>query len=810
MTISPRQLYPAILLISAIGIAFQVGLMRVFSVAQWHHFAYMIISIAMLGVGASGTVIALLRNQLRGREAAAIRLCALAITLSLALCYRLSQAVPFETHRLIHEPAQLAYLGLLYVILAVPFFLCAACVTLAFFLAPRHIPRVYFFDMVGSGLGAFAVVALMYMVSPAAIPYCLTGFGAAAYLLLSCPWENRWTAAWRLVPLVAVLAIVFIPGIQPVNVSEYKDLSYALQYPDAEVVHETYSPLSVVTAVSSSMIRETPGQIANYPMSELGELPEQIGLFFDAGAVSPVHRFDGDLDRFAFLDYVTGALPYRLVDEPEALVLGAGGGTDILQALTLGARHVTAVEVDPGVFSLLEGPLRDFSGDLLARPDVEAVLAEGRGFAEANPDARYDLIQVPLFGSFGAGAGGVLALNESYVYTVEALAVYLDRLTDDGVLALTTWLKTPPRDAIKLFATTVEALEQSGVENPGEHMAFIRSWNNATIVASKQPLDDDQINAIREFSDERFLDLAYYPGITADEANRYTMLDEPHYYNAAQEILSPNREAFYEDYLFFIEPATDDRPYFFRFLKPTNLPHILREMGREWAPFMEWGYVVLLGAVAQGFIVSLALIVLPLAVFARKGAGRGARSWTLLYFTCLGLGYMFLEIGFIQTFMRFLAYPIYSVTVVLTSFMIFSGLGSLTAGRFMARKPVVVAVAALAILLLSVLYLAGLPPLFEFGAGWSDAVKITVSILLLAPLAFFMGMPFPAGLQLLSDRADGLVPWAWGINGFSSVIGASLATLTAVHFGFTTVVFIAVLIYMLSVWGILRLDGRLA
>lgn len=806
--VRPARLYAAILLISASGIAYQVVLMRIFSITQWHHFAYMIISIAMLGFGASGAALSLARTRIQGHEAAALRAALLAACAAMALCHAAAQRVPFETFQLVSQPDQLTHLLTLYLVLAIPFFLIACCITLGFFLAPESIGRLYFFNMFGSGLGALLVVGLLYRFPPAQLPYMLAGLAGLAYAIAA--WEGRpATRLLRAGLLALVLVIVFLPGTAPLRISEYKGLSYTLQFPDAEIVAKRYSPLAQTTAVSSKMIRETPGQISNYPMSDLGALPEQIGIYFDAGAVSAVHRFDGDLAPFAFLDYVTSALPYRLLDQPSVAVLGAGGGTDVLMALHNGARHVTAVEVDSRVVELMNGPLAEFSGELYRRPEVRHVVAEGRGFLQSNP-GRYDLIVAPLFGSFSAAAAGVLALNESYLYTVEALALFLDRLNPGGMLALNCWLKTPPRDAIKLFATAAEALERTGAADPAAHLVLMRSWNNATILVARDPIGPEQRDAIRRFSDERFLDLSYYPGIEADRLNRFTLLEEELYHEAAQAILSPAREAFYRDYLFDVRPATDDRPYFFRFLKWSSLPRLYQELGVEWAPFVEWGYVVLIATLVQGGLAGAVLILLPLALLARRPEVRGAKAWTLLYFCCLGAAFMFIEIGFMQIFMRFLAYPIYAVTVVLAAFLVFSGFGSLAAGRLSAHPPQRVAAAAVAgIALASAAYLIFLPAVFAAGAGWSDPLKIAVSILLLAPLAFFMGMPFPTAMQLLSSRAPALLPWAWGVNGCASVIGATGATFTAIHLGFKLLLAIAVGVYIVSVLALIRLSGRL-
>ena len=803
---SPRALNGAIALLSAAALAYQIALMRVFSIAQWHHCAYMIISIAMLGFGASGTVLSLARPRLAGREQGLLRFGALASALGFAGGYALSQHVPFETMELLNQPGQFWWLLALYAFLAVPFFLVASCITLAFLLQPDAIGRVYFFNMAGSGMGALGTMALLYAVSPARIPALVAVVALVAWLLLG-PWRagRMWPLAFSLAGLVAMAA-----WHTPVRVSQYKGLSYALQLPDARIVEVADSPLSEITAVSSAFLRETPGQLSNYPMSQLGELPPQIGLYFDAGPVSPVQKFDGALEPFAFLDYVTGALPYRLVEHPRALVIGPGGGSEVLNALVHRAAHVTAVETDPGVVGLLRGPLGAFSGGWMERPDVSAVLAEGRGYLEATA-GRYDVIVLPAAGSATSAAAGVLALNESYLYTTEALALFIDRLTPNGVLAMNCWLQLPPRQGVKLFATAVEACERAGIADPARHIAFVRSWNTGTIVVARAPLDESRVAAVRRFCTERFFDPCYYPGMGGAEANTYTQLERPYYYSAARALLFGDREGFYRDYEYYVRPATDDRPYFFRFLRWRDLRR-LWEGGVQGVPFVEWGYLSLMATLVQSMLAGAVLILLPLAYLscrrAPASAGKGA---VLFYFACLGFGYMFLEIAFIQVFMRFLAYPIYAVSVVLTAFLAFSGCGSLWAGALeTARRTRAVWAAVGLVTVLSIAYLLCLPPIFRAAAGWPDLVKIPGSVLLLAPLAFSMGVPFPAGLQWLSDRASGLLPWAWAVNGCASVIGATLATFFAVHLGFRAAVLAAVALYAAAAWGMAVMHSRLS
>ncbi|HXV28046.1 MAG TPA: SAM-dependent methyltransferase, partial [bacterium] len=419
----------------------------------------------------------------------------------------------------------------------------------------------------------------------------------------------------------------------------------------------------------------------------------------------------------------------------------------------------------------------------------------------------FDLIDIPPLDSFSAASAGVYALNESYLYTTEALGIYLNHLMPQGILSITRWIKTPPRDELKLFATMTVAAERKGIREPQNHIAVIRSWNTVTLLLSRSPWSETQIQSLRVFLSERGFDAVYFPGMRPEERNRFVILDDPVYDPMIPGLLGSDRKRFYRDYLFDIRPATDDRPYFFHFFKWQSLPRLLKGMGTEWVPFVEWGYLTLLATFFQALPASLLIVLAPL--FFRK-PDEPMSSLPVFpvffYFSGIGFGYMFLEIAFIQKFMLFLAYPIYAVAVVLTSFLIFSGAGSYFADCYKGRKRVLVIRAVCFLAVLSAVYLAVLPKVFEFWIGWPRELKTVASIFLLAPLAFWMGVPFPCGMQTLSDRSQACVPWAWAINGCASVLGAILAALVAVHAGFGTVVFLAAGMYALALAGFLFLD----
>jgi hypothetical protein len=406
---------------------------------------------------------------------------------------------------------------------------------------------------------------------------------------------------------------------------------------------------------------------------------------------------------------------------------------------------------------------------------------------------------VALLDAFSASSAGLYALSESYVYTTEALQEYQRHLTPGGMLAITRWVTLPPRDTLKLFATAVRALQANGVPRPERHLALIRGWKTVTLLLKNGEFTAAELAAIRQFCRDRSFDTEYYPGIGAGEANRYNVVDQSYFFEAAQALLGAGGEDFSRRYKFNIEPASDDRPYFFHFFKWRTLPELLAFRGQGGMPLLDWGYPVLIATLIQAVAVALVLILLPLFLRARKrdaaSGPPGLRGRVALYFPALGFGFMFIEIAFIQKFILFLSHPLYAVAVVLCAFLIFAGLGSRASGRLRPTPRSNLRWPFAAIVLLALAYLFFLPPLFRQLIALPDLAKIALSVALIAPLAFAMGMPFPLGLASVSIQDEPLLPWAWGLNGFASVVAAILATVLAIHLGLTVVVLLALLLY---------------
>ncbi|HYR05583.1 MAG TPA: SAM-dependent methyltransferase [Gallionella sp.] len=782
-----RPPFIAIGLLSASVLAYEVLLTRLFSIMLWHHFAYMIISAAMLGYGASGTALTLLKKKIAPHFGAVYVMTAVALALLMPMAFILAQQVPFNPLELLWDKTQPTKLLVVYLLMMLPFFCGGLSIGLVFSHFCNQAGRIYACDILGAGVGSLGVIGVLFLVPPQRVLSALAALAllAAAIAVTELKMRQKWLT--ELFLGLSVLAAVSLPGIQ-VHPSAYKDLSQAMSAVGARVVEERSSPLGQITVVENTHVplRHAPGMSLNATT----EPPPQLGVYVDGDGPSALTRFDGKLVPLAYLDQLTSALPYHMLDRPRVLVLGAGAGSDVLQALYYGSVSVEAVELDSNITELVSQRFRDYAGNLYGQRGVNVHAAEARGFVNASRE-HYDLIQVALLDSFGTASAGLYGLSENYLYTVEALQAYLNRLTLGGMLAITRWLALPPRDALKLFATAVSALEKNGVTNPAARLVMIRGWKTVTLLVKNSDFSTREIAAIKGFCRMRSFDRIYYPGMRVDEANRYNLLAQPYFFDGAVALLGPQRQEFIDHYKFYIEPATDDSPHFFRFFKWNSATELFALRGQGGMSLFDWSYPLLIVTLVQALAASVLLILAPLALSSCRRTLPGAP--VALYFLAIGFAFMFMEIAFIQKFVLFLAHPLYAVAVVLCAFLVFAAAGSWLAGHWQIANKVVLAVAAIGILAL--LYLAFLPGLFQALIHLPDAAKIIISVALIAPLAMCMGVPFPTGMMRLANTSEEAIPWAWAINGFASVVGAVLATLLAIHLGFSAVILLAVLIY---------------
>jgi hypothetical protein len=789
----PPRLQPvrlAVGLVSGAAIAYQLLLMRLFSVVQWHHFAYMVISLALLGYAASGALLTILRRPFLARfELSFVSFAALFGVLAPA-CFAAAQRLRLNPLEVAWDGSQFVALTFVYLLLALPFVCAGSAVGLALARFEVSLHRVYSADLVGAAAGAASALAMLWVLPPAT---CLRLVGTAGGLAAATSGKG----AARLLGAVAIGTALLWPSasLEP-RMSEYKTLSKVLEVPGSEIVAERSSPLAKLTAVRSPTV---PFRLASgLSFAYVGEIPDQIVVFSD-GEVTAVIDRNAELDELLYLDYLPSALPYQLpgwpAGERSVALLGAAIGGRVASALSHDALEVHAVAANPQLEDLVESELATFTGRLHDDPRITSHTLDSRGFL-SHHQGKLDLIELPPADT--GAAPGSHSLEESYAHTVEAFRLAFDLLTPEGALSFGGELAAPPRASVKLLATVGEALERAGLD-PRRHLAVIRSWNRFQLLVKRTSLTAADVAAIRQFCAERSFDIAWYPGMRPAEANRFNLLQRPILFEAAQALLGPRREDFIESYKLHVSPATDDRPYFFRSFRWRGVAELLRLRTRGGASLVEWSYVLLIATVAQASAAGLVLVLLPLWIVRRRlpvGSGGGRVG---LYFLCLGLAFLFLEIAFIQRLTLFLAHPLRAVAVVLAGCLLFAGLGSGASTRFQRRwprAPIRSAVGAIVSIALATLALT--PTLFARAADWALPLKLSLALLAIAPLAFFLGMPFPLALRRVAATRPQLVPWAWGVNGWASVLAAVLATLLAVHFGFRFVVVAACALYLLA------------
>ncbi|MBC2705790.1 hypothetical protein, partial [Desulfobacula sp.] len=570
---------------------------------------------------------------------------------------------------------------------------------------------------------------------------------------------------------------------------QYKAISGALNLPDAQIVHEAYSPLAVVQVVQAKGLRTTAGLSLISPF----QVPVQKGIFFNGSSMSPITPFKGKKNDIRYLQHLAPYLPFHVIDKTKrkrVLIIGSGGGESILKSILSGFKYIEALEVDSRVIFLMKNQFGPYSGHIYTRENVTIHNREARSFIKQT-SKKYDLIELAMIDAYNTAASGVYALNETYLYTIESIKDYVGHLNDEGLLAISRWVVTPARDNLKIFSMVIEALRQMGMDDIQNHLIAIRSLQTLTLLVSKSPITGKMIDKTKTFAKERLFDLVYYPGISENQVNRFIQLKTPVYHEALQKLFSNDSKDFIEAYDFDIRAATDNRPYFYNFFKPAVIRYI-KTYGPSQIPVTEWGYLILLIILLPVLVISFVFIVLPLLITGPKATRM--KKTIFAYFSLIAAGYFFIEMSMIQKMILFLGHPSYSLSVIIAGLLIFSGIGSLFSTRIFPESKRIF-FSSLCIIFVTGFYLIFMDPIFSFFISFSLGQKVVLTLMMIAPLGFFMGIPFPCALNFLKREDEFSLAWAWGINGFFSVISILLATILAIIFGFKVVMLIAILCY---------------
>ncbi|MBN1261236.1 MAG: hypothetical protein JXB35_11200 [Anaerolineae bacterium] len=781
-------------ILSAATLTFEVNLTRLFAVAQFYHFAFMIISLALLGFGAGGTFLALfprLSQRCASECAASTRVLAglsLAFAVTGIASYGLTNWAPFDSFSIVWDRRQIVILALHYFALALPFLATGLIAGLLFSMFPESSGRLYAVNLTGSALGCLLAIAAPGVLEGegALLLSCLLGSVAAGVFAWRVPWMR---AAAGLLALLLGAALFRRPELLDLQISPYKGLRYALQVPEAHLKSQAWNSFSRVDVVASPAIRSLPGLSYRYT----GPLPAQEGLFVDGDDLNAILVTGAGLSltspELGFAAYLPSALAYQLRPDGAVLVLEPRGGLEIWTALSGGAASVAAVESNALIVSA--------AGSVYDLPRVTTFIETPRSFvrrtASFASSPRFDVVTLALNTPYRPIRSGSYSLGEDYAHTVEAFQDYLATLSPGGLLVATRWIQQPPSESLRAFALAVTAVADAG-GNPADQIVAFRGYTTLTLLVKNGAFTPEELTVVRAFASSRAFDLVYLPGLAASEVNLYNVLPEPFYFQAFTGLLqAEDRAAWYAGYPFQVFPPTDDRPFFGHFFRWRQAPQVLAELGKTWQPFGGAGYFVLAALLLVALGAAGVLILAPVAIHQRITLQQGAAPRVIGYFGLLGLGYLFVEVPLVQHFILFLGHPAYALTAVLFALLFFSGIGSAISPRIPLRW-------ALALIpVVSVIYAGALPLVFAVFLGLPLVGRMALAVLALAPLGILMGIPFPGGLRFLFPASGAMqLPWAWGVNGAASVVASVLGALLALTLGFRWVLVMGAICYGLA------------
>ncbi|MCC5929808.1 MAG: hypothetical protein JJU28_11220 [Cyclobacteriaceae bacterium] len=782
-----KRLFPSIGLLSASIVAFQLVIMQMLSYAQWDHFAYMVISIALLGFGASGTFIAIYRNWLlkRTRYLLPVLMLLTSLSMSTVIFFIRHFFGNFESYLLFLDISHARVLVLSYLAFFMPFFFGALAIGLVYVKYVRNIGLLYFSDLIGSGIGGLICLYLFHIFLPQYLPGLIAFLPLLGALLIVEKTDILWLPVTVLLYAVIPAVMVFHPA--SLQMSQYKSLSKVLNLPGAAIVETKPSVYGIIQLVEAPALRFAPGLSLSYT----SEIPVSGAIFCNGEWFGPVYRFQREDSAF-FMQSTTQQLPYVMHKVERVLINDGATGIGAAHAVSNGAKVVNVVEPNSAALNIFMKQKFDQNEHIYTFPEVNLIPKHSRSYLISD-NSGYDLIVLPPINAFG-GDAGIKATNEQYLFTLQALDDIWDRLNSNGMISVTVWQDYPFRSSLKMLALLVETLKGKGIDTPDKHIASIRGWGTITYVLKKSAISFDELRRIRRFCSEMYFDPLILPDIQKDDLQQYNQVEDERFFEYVRSIMAQDREKFYRSYPFNIAPPTDNQPFFGQFLKWGRIKSMISNYGWSGLPYLELGYLIVVFTFIQIFIIAIALILLPLVKIGWKGKGK---SFTLVYFSCLGLGFMFFEIVLIQVFSLFFGNTIYAAAMVISGMLIFSGLGSLFSTN-LGWQAKTISIVNFLVMLLIITYSIVLISLIRYFIDQPIFLKLLISFILVAPVSFIMGMPFPMGLRRLQIVNSRLLPWAWGINGCLSVISTVLATIIAIERGFIWVMLLAALSYAIA------------
>lgn len=787
----------SVFLISLSSLAFEVLLARIFSVTQWNHLSFMVISIALFGFGASGTFLSILNAVGKGLEK---RLFGENIIPAIALFYSATAVfaiavmdlLPLDYFKLPVDPFQALWLGLAYLILSLPFFFTGTAISLAFIHQADKAGRVYFSTMAGSGCGAVLPAVLLPLFGDARLIVL-----AALVPLVQIPFSLSITmgrkARFLFLPAAFFLvagSIVYFDSFE-INPSPYKALSHLKQFPGTKIVHTEHGLTGKTSLVESPHIRFAPGISLKFD----GTLPNQSAIFTDGD--NPVALYHiRKKDDAEFSTFTLSHAGYRVPESiRNVLIIQSGGGLAIPCAKAAGAKKITILATNSGIAEHLR---RHYGLAVHAGPP-RAWLARS--------EETFSVIHVE---NWGASLPGAAALNQEDLFTRNAFRDYIRHLDRDGILIVSRKLVLPPSDAVRMWAAAFEGAREAGWAgpeiSPADHLAMLRNWDTYTLLFTpNRSFRFSKADELGKLADTMNFDIVQLPGKKGMLPNRHNIFDKPYHYSEIRRLQHAydayNGKIFFEDHFLDVAPQSDNRPFPSRFLKWSGINARFEITGSRFYSLLMSGEIVVMVVFLEALLVAGLLLVLPVAVFSGKNGKIAVRQ--ILYFLAIGAGFMFAEIYFIKAYTLLFGHPLIALTVVLAGMLIFTGAGAMVSDSI-GQRSLGPALMILCLLLAGIFMgserairgMQGLPVFWRY----------LLAIAILAPPGLLMGFPFPLGIRFLVNNAAQRA-YAWAANGCASVLTSILAAQIALSEGIAEIMACAALAYVIAMLGMIGPAG---
>ena len=789
----------------------EILLTRVFSVCLWYHFAFFVISVAMFGLGLGGLCVQLFptwfkKNKLSEQLSTLTLILALTAIIAPLLLFKIN--IPANILRTFEVKTTLI-LSVAFLLSSLPFFFGGLVTSLLFREYSKDISKIYFADLGGASIGCFLAIPLLNI------------FGAPTAILLNaiiaCTGSIFFvhSSGFRKVkskvvvrPYVVIFCVAIITLLS--MTTALFDLEYAKGIDKSEDEFSKWNSISrvAVTKVLDANAAHWIGEnIWGVSRKFEGKYPDIRIIDIDADAGTFLTNFKNDFDLVSYVKYDPPSIVHRLRKESKTLVIGAGGGKDVLAALSFGAKHVTAVELNPIIVNnVMLDKYSKFSGGLYKHPRVKAVAAEGRSFVASSKE-KYNIIQMAYVDTSAATAGGAYVLAENNLYTTESVKLCLEHLYDNGIFSV-CWVDVPGlAGATRLVSLGIAALEELGIEDASKNIIVVShasrpGWVIRDVLLKKKPFSQYEQKLIIDTCRDLGFELTYIPM----KDNRDFAVSDIHNDKDLIRVLINNkngRHRIHNSLPVNIRPTTDDKPFFFYQNQPKDFFKTLKMSTAASYIIYTAGTIVLSRVLIIGLVMVGFFYLMPLIFSAWDKRVLPCRKSSLIsflcYFSCIGMGFMFLEIVFLQKLLLFLGHPSYTLSVTLLSLFLFAGLGSLYTQRLTTHLPrVYIRRIILVLVMITLAYLIRLKPIFYLFLGYPKATKLFVAVVVLMFPSFLMGMPFPLATKELCTNMNEVMPWMWGINGATSVLASIAAIILAMNVGYNFTLIIGILCYIVA------------